>query len=122
MAGLTLRLVKNRKTIVDNLTREEKRFQTTVESGLSHLEDAVQELNLKGKKQLDGKLAFDLYATHGLPLEITRDVLREKNLEVDQKGFFDAMEEHRVKFRRRQGIWPNGRGRCRVLFKFGRPA
>jgi alanyl-tRNA synthetase len=89
-------LVKNKKTIVDNLTREEERFQTTVESGLSHLEDAVQELNLKGKTQLDGRLAFDLYATHGLPLEITRDVLREKNFEVDQKGFFDAMEEHRV--------------------------
>ena len=89
-------IVKNRKTIINNLTREEERFQTTVESGLSHLEDAIQELNKKGKSELDGKLAFDLYATHGLPLEITRDVLREKNLEVDQKGFFDAMEEHRL--------------------------
>ncbi|MDP2965768.1 MAG: alanine--tRNA ligase [Pelolinea sp.] len=89
-------LVKNQKTIIDNLTREEKRFETTVESGLSHLEDAILDLNSKGKTQLDGKLAFDLYATHGLPLEITRDVLREKSLEVDQKGFFDAMEEHRI--------------------------
>ena len=89
-------IVKNRKTIINNLTREEERFQNTVESGLSHLEDAVQDLNKIGKSELDGKLAFDLYATHGLPLEITRDVLREKNLEVDQKGFFDAMEEHRV--------------------------
>ena len=60
------------------------------------MEDAINELKAKGKTQLDGKLAFDLYATHGLPLEITRDVLREKNLEVDQKGFFDAMEEHRI--------------------------
>ena len=89
-------LVKNHKTIINNLTREEERFQTTVESGLSHLEDAVHDLNKKGTSVLNGKMAFDLYATHGLPLEITRDVLREKNLEVDQKGFFDAMEEHRV--------------------------
>ena len=89
-------IVKNRKTIINNLTREEERFQTTVESGLSHLEDAVKDMSEKGDSELDGKLAFDLYATHGLPLEITRDVLREKNLEVDQKGFFDAMEEHRI--------------------------
>ena len=42
------------------------------------------------------RFAFDLYATHGLPLEITRDVLRERDLEVDQKGFYEAMEEHRL--------------------------
>jgi len=89
-------LEKNHKTIINNLTREEERFQTTVESGLSYLEDAVRALKKQGKSELDGKLAFDLYATHGLPLEITRDVLREKNLEVDQKGFFAAMEEHRI--------------------------
>ena len=101
-------LVKNRKTIIDNLTREEERFQTTVESGLSHLEDAIQDLKLKGKTQLDGKLAFELYATHGLPLEITRDVLREKNLEVDQKGFFDAMEEHRTNSGKGKEFGPMG--------------
>ncbi len=89
-------LIKNHKTIIDNLSREEERFQSTVESGLAHLEEAIQVMNSKKKSQLDGKLAFDLYATHGLPLEITRDVLRERNLEVDQKAFFDAMEEHRI--------------------------
>jgi alanyl-tRNA synthetase len=89
-------LIKNKITIIDNLTREEERFSATVESGLAHLDDAIGELKSKGKTQLDGKLAFALYATHGLPLEITRDVLREKNLEVDQKSFFDAMDEHRI--------------------------
>ncbi len=89
-------LKKNSKTIIDNLTREEERFQTTVESGLAYLNDAIQEMNINGKTRLDGKNAFDLYATHGLPLEITRDILLEKNLEVDQKGFFDAMEDHRI--------------------------
>jgi len=50
----------------------------------------------KDEKELRGDLAFDLYATHGLPLEITKDVLEEKGFCVDQKGFFDAMEEHRL--------------------------
>ena len=87
-------LVKNQATILDNLTREEQQFQSTVESGLARLEDEIQ--NMKGKT-VSGSAAFDLYATHGLPLEITRDVLRERGLEVDQPGFYAAMEEHRIK-------------------------
>ena len=48
------------------------------------------------EKELQGDLAFDLYATHGLPLEITKDVLEENGFDVDQKGFFNSMEEHRL--------------------------
>ena len=86
-------LVKNKETILDNLTREEERFQSTVESGLAFLED---EINRMKNKTLSGATAFDLYATHGLPLEITRDVLQERGLNVDQQGFYAAMEEHRI--------------------------
>jgi alanyl-tRNA synthetase len=45
---------------------------------------------------LSGEQAFDLYATYGLPLEITRDIAREQNLDVDEQGFRAAMEEHRL--------------------------
>ena len=86
-------LVKNKETILDNLTREEQRFQSTVESGLSHLEEEIEKMD---GKNLSGAVAFELYATHGLPLEITRDVLRERGLDVDEKGFYEAMEAHRI--------------------------
>lgn len=89
-------LAKNRQTILTNLTREEERFQKTVESGLSVLEDHLKQLRETGGKTLDGELAFDLYATHGLPLEITRDIVREQGFEVDDAGFHNAMDEHRV--------------------------
>lgn len=89
-------LTKNQKSILDNLTREEKRFQRTVEAGVSQLEELLDELKKSGKKILDGEKAFELYATHGLPLEITRDITREVNLDVDDAGFKAAMEEHRV--------------------------
>lgn len=89
-------LVKNRKSILDNLTREEKRFQRTVESGLAHLEDMLQALQKSGGSMLDGAKAFELYATHGLPLEITRDIAREVNLDVDETAFKASMEEHKV--------------------------
>ncbi len=89
-------LEKNRNTILDNITREEERFQNTVERGLAFLNDEVDHLIKQNEKLLNGQIAFDLYATHGLPLEITRDVLRERGLEADAQGFFAAMEEHRV--------------------------
>ncbi|MEL7592156.1 MAG: alanine--tRNA ligase [Anaerolineaceae bacterium] len=89
-------LMKNQKSILDNLTREEKRFQRTVEEGVSHLDDLLADLKKSGKSVLDGGKAFELYATHGLPLEITRDIAREVNLDVDDAGFKIAMEEHRV--------------------------
>ncbi len=87
---------RNRATILDSLTREEKRFQRTVEQGMAHLDELLEELKNSSTKVLDGEKAFDLYATHGLPLEITRDVAREQGLDVDQAGFLKAMEDHKV--------------------------
>ncbi len=89
-------LEKNRKTILDNITREEKRFQKTVEAGLGYLQEMLEDLKKSNQAVLDGAKAFDLYATHGLPLELTRDVARESNLDVDEAGFKKAMEEHKI--------------------------
>ncbi len=89
-------LVRNKETILDNLTREERRFQRTVEQGMAHLEELLNEVKQAGTKVLDGAKAFDLYATHGMPLELTRDVAQEQGLDVGQEGFRRAMDEHRL--------------------------
>jgi len=89
-------LKRNQKTILDNLTREEEQFQRTVKAGLEHLDGLLGELKAAGKSILGGEKAFDLYATLGLPLEITRDIAQEQGLEVDTAGFQEAMEEHRL--------------------------
>jgi alanyl-tRNA synthetase len=89
-------LVKSREAILDNLTREEIRFARTVESGTAYLQGMLDELKKSGQKTLDGRKAFDLYATYGLPLEIARDIAREQELDVDEAGFKAAMEEHRL--------------------------
>ena len=89
-------LKHNAKTILDNLTREEIQFKKTVDAGLGHLNDLLNELKQKGEKILEGERAFDLYATLGLPLEITRDIAQEQGLDVDTEGFQHAMEVHRV--------------------------
>ncbi len=89
-------LARNRKTILDSLTREERRFQRTVELGLAVLQEMLDQVSSGDGKALDGHKAFDLYATHGLPLELTRDIAREQGLEVDETGFREAMAEHRL--------------------------
>ena len=89
-------LVRNQKAILDNLTREEKRFQRTLEGGLDKLESLLERLDKSHGQVLPGDQAFDLYATYGLPLEITRDIAREQGLDVDEEGFLAAMEGHRI--------------------------
>ena len=89
-------LKSNAKTIKDSLTREEKKFHSTVEGGLAILEGYIEDMKKNKTDSLSGENAFELYATHGLPLEITKDVLDELSLKVDQKGFFEAMETHRI--------------------------
>ena len=92
--GFYPELEKNRATILDNLTREEVRFARTVEAGTAHLENLLAELRSTDAKVLDGHKAFDLYATYGLPFEISRDIAREQGLDVDEAGFNAAKEEH----------------------------
>ena len=89
-------LQRNRQAILDSLTREEKRFQHTLEAGVVKLEALLSHLKSGPDQVLPGDQAFDLYATYGLPLEITRDIAREQGRDVDEAGFIKAMEEHRL--------------------------
>ncbi|MFN8382777.1 MAG: alanine--tRNA ligase [Anaerolineales bacterium] len=87
-------LEKNKATILDNLTREEVRFARTVEAGTAHLQNHLDEIRSQKKTSLDGHIAFDLYATYGLPFEISRDIAREQGLDIDESGFNAAKNEH----------------------------
>ncbi|GJQ36336.1 MAG: alanine--tRNA ligase [Anaerolineaceae bacterium] len=87
-------LKKAQPAIMDNLTREEIRFARTVEAGTNHLQNLLSELRSSNSLLLDGHKAFDLYATYGLPFEISRDIAREQGLDVDEAGFNDAKEHH----------------------------
>ncbi|HEX9330762.1 MAG TPA: alanine--tRNA ligase [Anaerolineales bacterium] len=98
-------LIKARGAILDNLTREELRFARTVEAGIARLQNLLDGLRdtdtsaldgITNMRILDGRRAFDLYATYGLPFEITRDIAREQGFDVDEAGFRTAMEEHRL--------------------------
>jgi len=82
--------------IFDTLTREEQRFAETLDTGFAELNRLMAAMRAEGQTVLDGKTAFNLYATLGFPLEITRDILTEEGFSVDEAGFYQSMEEHRI--------------------------
>lgn len=84
--------------ITQTIKMEEERFIRTMATGLKLLDDEVALIG-QGKK-LEGQTAFKLYDTYGFPLDLTQDVLRTKNLEVDVDGFQTAMEEQKAKARK----------------------
>lgn len=89
-------LKRDRETILKTITREEEQFQRTLDRATDHLDELLNQLEADGQPTLSGELAADLYTTYGMPLEITRDIARERNLDVDQAGFNQAMESHRL--------------------------
>jgi alanyl-tRNA synthetase len=87
-------LKQNRKIILNTITREEEQFQQTLENATLHATDMM--LLHKPGDILSGSDTGDLYTTFGLPLEITRDIAKEYGIEVDEEGFQEAMELHRL--------------------------
>ncbi|MCK5687162.1 alanine--tRNA ligase [bacterium] len=71
---------------------EEERFIKTLRSGLEMLNIYIAEIKGNSKEVLNGSLAFKLYDTYGFPLEVTKDVCLEMDLNVDEEGFYHHME------------------------------
>jgi alanyl-tRNA synthetase len=90
-------LKQNKNIILNTITREEEQFQQTMDNAIMHLEDLFKNLETKKQNTLSGRSAGDLYTTYGLPFEITRDIAQERGYLVDEEGFRQAMEEHRIK-------------------------
>ena len=83
-----------REHMLSTITQEEERFLRTLDHGLARLDQLATQLT-PGSATLSGEDAFELYATFGLPLEITRDVLAELGYAVDEDGYRLALAAHR---------------------------
>ncbi|MBQ2236570.1 MAG: alanine--tRNA ligase [Clostridia bacterium] len=87
-------LIEKKELITKVITNEEASFNKTIDQGLSMLES----LTAKGDI-FSGEDAFKLYDTYGFPVDLTRDILAEKNMSLDEKRFLELMEEQRNKAR-----------------------
>ncbi len=89
-------LTRNRDTILKTISREEEQFQHTLDKATGHLETLLSELTANSQLMVSGEMAADLYTTYGMPFEITRDIAQERGLNVDEVGFNESMDEHRL--------------------------
>jgi len=95
-------LAQRRDFILAAVAQEEERFLQTLDTGLSLFEGLAQRLQAAGEAVVPGEEAFRLYDTYGFPLDLTRDVARERGLTLDEEGFRRALEEQRQRARAAQ--------------------
>ncbi len=93
-------LEEKKAMILKVLAEEEEKFNKTIDQGLAILADMESEMSAKNETVLSGENAFKLYDTYGFPLDLTIEILEEKNLTVDEEGFQAAMKEQREKARK----------------------
>ena len=96
-------LKEKQAQIEEALKNEESRFAQTLETGMALLENALA----KGSKKLDGEIIFKLYDTYGFPYDLTADICRERNIELDEAGFEREMEAQRTRARAAQSFKAN---------------
>ncbi|MBT4096089.1 MAG: alanine--tRNA ligase [Gemmatimonadetes bacterium] len=80
--------------IVEVLSAETEQFSRTLDTGLRRLRQVLQSDSVTASGQLGGDVAFDLFATFGFPLEMTRDLAVESGVTVDEKGFDEHFARH----------------------------
>ena len=85
-------LAAQEKRITEVLRVEEERFFETLATGMQILDEALA----GGVKTLPGDVAFKLHDTYGFPLDLSADVCRENDVEVDEAGFHAAMEKQKA--------------------------
>ena len=88
-------LREQEQRITEVLKVEEERFFETLANGMEILDAALD----GGAKVLPGDVAFKLHDTYGFPLDLTNDVCRERDVEVDEAGFKTAMEKQKAQAR-----------------------
>ncbi|MCM1387965.1 MAG: alanine--tRNA ligase [Bacillus sp. (in: Bacteria)] len=97
-------LDEKKEFIFNVLTQEENKFNKTIDQGLTILMEMEENLKKENKKELSGEDAFKLYDTYGFPIDLTKEILEEKDFGVDEKGFAAAMEEQKVKARKARKV------------------
>ncbi len=92
-------LTEKRSYIEKVVQVEEERFMETIDQGMDILNDYIEELLNTNEKILSGANAFRLYDTYGFPLDLTKEILEEKGLDLNEEGFEREMEKQRKRAR-----------------------
>ena len=90
-------LISNQGQVEQTLKKEEERFIQTLDTGMSILESAIEDIS---GSEISGEVAFKLYDTYGFPVDLTADVARERGLTIDMAGFDSEMNIQKERARK----------------------
>ncbi|MGO0804760.1 alanine--tRNA ligase, partial [Clostridioides difficile] len=82
---------------------EEEKFNETIDQGTEILNSYIEVLKNEGKTVLSGQEAFKLYDTYGFPIDLTKEILEEEHLSVDEEAFNEEMEKQKERARNARG-------------------
>ncbi len=111
MGGVYPELVERREVVTTQLRQEEERFARTLNAGTDVAQRELERIKRSGGTVVPGDLAFDLYQTHGLPVDLLEEFAQEEGLALDREGFEAALERER---QRGQESW---KGDVRARFR-----
>ncbi len=97
-------LLDKQEHIFATLNKEEESFNKTIDQGLAILGGYVDDMKSKGEKELSGENAFKLYDTYGFPLDLTKEILEETGMTVDEDGYKECMEIQRTTARKARKV------------------
>lgn len=97
-------LEEKKNFILTVLTQEESKFDKTIDQGLAILKEMKDKLQTEAKTVLAGEDAFRLYDTYGFPLDLTREILEESGMTLDEEGFQKAMLNQRETARKARKV------------------
>lgn len=99
----------HRDEIINQINKEKNRFMNTLVNGEKEFAKVVNRLKSENKNLIDGKTVFRLYDTFGFPPEVTAELAKENNLQIDMDGFKICFEEHQQKSRQgAEGVFKGG--------------
>ena len=85
-------LAEKQDFILNVIEQEEEKFEKTINQGLEILEGIQKDMEAKGIKTMSGEDAFKLYDTYGFPIDLTKEILEEKGMDIDEEAFKQAMK------------------------------
>ena len=95
-----LELREKQAYITRVIRNEEENFAKTIDAGMHIFSDLLAEHQAKGERVFSGADAFKLYDTYGFPIDLTREMVQEQDMTVDEDAFQNLMEQQRVRARK----------------------
>ena len=96
--------VMDQRGFIENVIQnEEERFQATLDTGLTLLDDLIDKAKKSDDKTISGKDAFKMFDTYGFPYELTFESAQDAGLKVDKKGFDAEMQAQKERARKARG-------------------